>query len=549
VTGGVGYDFEAILSEPGTAANEVHESGEPNQSTWLDRRWDRLTATPGGRALWAWGGPVIVTLVSAVTRLFGLGHPKALVFDETYYVKDAWTLWKLGYSANWPANSDPSFAQGQVNSYLSDPSFVVHPPLGKWIIGLGMQLLGPENSASWRISTAVAGILAVILLMLVAKKLFGSTLLATIAGLLFAIDGNAIVMSRVALLDNFVMLFALLGFGAILLDRGWTQERLDAWVARRREAGGNLDWGPGLWWRPWLIAAGLALGLSSAVKWNGFYFLAIFAVYVLVVDIVARRKAGITLWGTGTIFNQAGVNFLLMVPIALAAHMATWASWFTNTNSYSRHWAEGVGNAWTGVLSWVPLSVQSWWHFQVNVYQYNIGEMRPHAYAANPLTWLFMVRPTSMYWASFNTGQNGCTSNYCGQSITGIANPLIWWAATAAAFYLCYRLIRYREWRVGLILIGLAAGYLPWLLYLNRTVFQFYTIAFEPFLILGLTLAIGVLLGRASDPEVRRIAGLGLVGVFLGLCVVLSIFFWPVWTGETIPMWYLRAHWWLPSWV
>ena len=54
---------------------------------------------------------------------------------------------------------------------------------------------------------------------MIAKSLFSSTLLATIAGFLMAIDGNAIVMSRVALLDNSVMFFVLLGFGAVLLDR------------------------------------------------------------------------------------------------------------------------------------------------------------------------------------------------------------------------------------------------------------------------------------------------------------------------------------------
>ena len=69
------------------------------------------------------------------------------------------------------------------------------------------------------------------------------------------------------------------------------------------------------------------------------------------------------------------------------------------------------------------------------------------------------------------------------------------WAATAAILYLVYRLARYREWRVGLILMGMVAGYLPWLLYLNRTVFQFYSIAFEPYLLLALTLVIGLILG------------------------------------------------------
>ena len=55
----------------------------------------------------------------------------------------------------------------------------------------------------------VGGILLVLVTMLLAKRLFRSTLLAVIAGGLIAIDGNAIVMSRVALLDTMLELDAI----------------------------------------------------------------------------------------------------------------------------------------------------------------------------------------------------------------------------------------------------------------------------------------------------------------------------------------------------
>jgi len=59
--------------------------------------------------------------------------------------KDAWTLWKFGYETNWPTGADPKVAAGDVNIYLKTAEFVVHPPLGKWIISLGMWALGPDN--------------------------------------------------------------------------------------------------------------------------------------------------------------------------------------------------------------------------------------------------------------------------------------------------------------------------------------------------------------------------------------------------------------------
>ncbi len=517
---------------------------EPRGSR-LDDWWQRQSATV--QRLLRWGVPALVVLVAAVTRLWNLGHPKTLVFDETFYVKDSWTLFNLGYEASWPADADALFNSGQVDSYLTSASFAVHPPLGKWLIALGMNALGADNTVGWRISTAIVGILAVVLLMVVAKLLLRSTLLASIAGFLFAIDGNAIVMSRVALLDNYVMFFALAGFTAVLLDRRWSAERLAVWQAGRDKLGRPSDWGPALWWRPWLIAAGVAFGATTAVKWSGLYFLAAFAVYTLVVDALARRRAGIPFWLSGTILKQGPTTFLLMVPIALLVYLATWTGWFVTDGGYYRHWADEPGRAWTGALSWVPHSVQSFLHLESAIYDYHVGENRPHGYQANPLTWLLMVRPTSMYYQSVDAGTNGCTS-LCGESITGIANPIIWWAAVAAAGYLLYRLVRYREWRVGLVLLGLGAGYLPWLMYLNRTVFQFYTIAFEPYLVLSLTIVIGILLGRADDPSWRRLSGIRLVAVFLAVVVAVSVFFWPLWTGMQVDYSYLAAHWWLPTW-
>jgi dolichyl-phosphate-mannose--protein O-mannosyl transferase len=541
-------DFEGLLVAPGRSDSTTRELHALERRTATDRLWDALATTPARERIVRAIGPVAVVLLAAGTRLWNLGSPRALVFDETFYVKDAYTLSKLGYEGSWPANPDPGFAAGNVNTYTSTASFVVHPPLGKWIIALGEEWLGITNPASWRISTAICGILAVILLMMIAKYLFKSTLVATIAGFLMAIDGNAIVMSRVGLLDNFVMLFALLGFGAVLLDRQWSANRLALWIDRRQRAGRPIEWGPAIFWRPWLILAGLAFGLDAAVKWNGIYFLAGLALYTVAVDLFARRDAGITFWATGTLLKQAPTTFLLMVPIALAGYLASWTGWFVTKGGYDRTFADQPGNAWKGPLAWVPHVWQSFYQFEYQVYQYNINEHSPHPYAANPLTWLLMIRPTSMYFTSANFGQHGCTVSFCGSSITGVANPLIWYAGVAAAVYLLYRLIRYREWRVGLILAGLGAGYLPWLLYTNRTVFQFYTIAFEPYLLLALAFVVSQLIGVRGDPEHRRAVGMRWIAVFLVAAVAISIFFWPLWTGQQIDFKVMQLHYWIPSW-
>ena len=508
----------------------------------LDDWWSRMQSTEAARQVWRWGGPAVVTAVAAATRLVGLGHPGELVFDETYYVKDAYTLSQLGYEGSWPADPNAAFNAGDPSGFLPGASFVAHPPLGKWIIAAGMAAFGADNAVGWRISVAIVGILLVVLTMAIAHLLFARPLLTVIAGGLLAIDGNAIVLSRVALLDTMLAFFALLGVLFVFLDRGSAKRRLATWV----DSHGTTGWGPVLLWRPWLLAAAVAFGLATGVKWSGLYFLAIFGVYVVVGEALLRRRAGIEFWATGGILKQAPVTFLLLVPLAAVTYLASWTGWFVTDAGYHRHWIEGGGEAWTGGLSWVPTAFQNWWHYQSAVYSYHVGETSPHAYQSSPLSWLFLVRPTSMYFQGFSNGDV--------ETILDIANPLIWWASTAAAFFLVARVVlrlRRREpvATEALILTGLAAGYLPWLLYLHRTVFGFYTIAFEPYLILALTAALGTLLGTAADPESRRRAGIRSVGVFLGVCVVLSVFFLPIWTAMPVPDWFFRSHLWLPTWL
>jgi dolichyl-phosphate-mannose-protein mannosyltransferase len=492
--------------------------------------------------------PILIVAIAAFARLWNLGSPHLLDFDESYYVKDAYSMLHLGYEGKWPFNPNARFAAGDTDLFSSKPELAAHPPLGKWMIALGIATFGVDNSFGWRISAAIVGILAVILVMVIARILFRSDVLAAIAGLFMAIDGNAIVLSRLGILDNFLMFFALIGIGAVLLDRFWTARRLGDWVESRRAAGLSLDWGPALWWRPWLIAAGLAFGLASAVKWSGFYFLAFFAIYTLVVDAISRRNHGIRHWALGTLLRQGPTSFLLTVPIAIAGYLASWTGWFVTSGGYDRQWAMQPGNAATGFFAWVPRTLQSFVRLEMQVYAFDIHYSKPNTFAVSPVSWLFMIRPLVAYQTSVTRGQTGCTAAICDTSIEEVANPLIWWAAALAILFLLHRLIFTRNWKMGFVLMGLLAGYVPWLWYTNRTVFQYYAIAFEPSMILALCLVLGMVLGTSSDPPLRRLRGSIAVTIFVVVALALSVFFFPLWTGTQISSGYMNAHFWLTSW-
>ena len=502
--------------------------------------------------------PAAVLGIAAATRLIGLEQPGELVFDETYYVKDAESLRQLGYEGRWPEGANALWAAGTPGSPDPLASFVAHPPLGKWIIALGLTALGPENPAGWRLGTAVAGIALVGLVMLLAHLLLGRLVLTGIAGLLIAVDGNAIVMSRVALLDGVLALLVVLAVVFVVLDRRQARSELERWLAARRSSDPPraTDWGPALWGRPWLVAAGITFGLAIGVKWSALYLLAAFGLLTVVADAIDRRRSGVALWASGTLLRQAPISFVLMIPSAAAAHLLTWWGWFVTSGGYGRERVVGDDNRLPGILGALPDSLQNWWAYQTAIYGYHVGESSPHNYEAPAIGWPLLLRPTYMHYRDLGDGT--------AEAITGIPNPLIWWGAVAAVItllvLLAVRAVRGMRalpgpalpasgWAIAVVLVGVGAGWLPWLLYPDRTIFFFYTIVLTPFLVLALTVVLAAVLGPVDAPPARRTLGGAIVIGMLVLVVALSAFFLPLWTGIPTPIEQIQLRYWLPTWI
>lgn len=160
-----------------------------------------------------------------------------------------------------------------------------------------------------------------------------------------------------------------------------------------------------------------------------------------------------------------------------------------------------------------------------------------------------MGRPTSFYYESPKQGTAGCDVDQCTSAILSVGNPLIWWGAAASMVILLFWWAGRRDWRAGAVLAAVACGYVPWFLYPERTMFYFYAISFAPFLVLGLVYSMGLVLGRRTDPLWRRRSGLYGVVLFLVGTVLLSAFFYPVWTAEIISYQDWRVRMWMPSWI
>ncbi len=479
-----------------------------------------------------------VMVIAALTRLWNLGYPSKLVFDETYYAKDALTLSLEGHEKSWPEGADFAFQSGDVSGYLGDAAFVVHPPLGKWLIASGMWLTGPDQSTGWRLSTAILGIATVALLMLVAFKLFRSIALSILAGFFLAVDGLAITLSRTALLDASLTFFLVLGFWLFLIDQDKSRLRITRAI---KESKNSI-----LRFRPWLIFAGVALGAASSIKWSGLYLLAGIGLYVVFSESLLRKNSGEQNWLRQGVLFQGSYSFVSLIPAALATYLLTWSGWIFGTGGYLR--TSATENPPTGIFGLLPDWMISLWNYHELIYGFHVNLTKEHPYEANPLGWLVGLRPTAFFYETYPLGSNGCQiTEGCSSAITALGNPFIWIGSAAALVYIIYRYARHRERVLGLVLLGTVSLYLPWIVLSERTVFQFYVVSFQPWLILGLVLAVQQLRRRLLLTS-KTLANATTVG-FVSLVFGASIFFYPVNTGMYLPfeLWQLRM--WLPSWV
>ena len=210
----------------------------------------------------------LILLLTALIRFWNLGTPDKLVFDEVYYVDGA-----------------KDYLTNGVETTKGAAEFVVHPPVGKWLIALGIQILG-DSPAGWRLSAAIFGTFSILLIYFVALRLFSSQFLALVSAGLMSIDGLHLVMSRTALLDIFLMFFLLAAFLALLHERH--------------------------------IVAALLLGLALGTKWSAIYFIAAILIYLLVIN---RRRA------------------LLYLPIIPITYLFTWSGWLISDKGWSRDYS------------------------------------------------------------------------------------------------------------------------------------------------------------------------------------------------------------------
>ena len=177
-------------------------------------------------------------------------------------------------------------------------------------------------------------------------------------------------------------------------------------------------------------------------------------------------------------------------------------------------------------------------HNQEYMFNYH-SQLNPdhvHPFSSKWYTWPVDYRPVFFFQGHGYT--DGTMS-----SMSTMGNPAVWWGGVAAVIALI--VIRIRKGPFGkrtfFIAVAALSQFLPYIL-ISREMFIYHYFATVPFLILLMTVMAKYMIERTKT-------GKRWVFVYLGVCLVLFVMFYPVTTGTVVSKTYsdifLR---WLPSW-
>jgi dolichyl-phosphate-mannose-protein mannosyltransferase len=463
-------------------------------------------------------------------RLQNLGFPTdkgTPVFDEKHYVPQAWELLRNGGVEDNPAYE-----------------LTVHPPFGKQLIAVGEWLFG-YNAWGWRFTAALCGALMILMIVRIARRLTRSTLLGAIAGVLLICDGVSHVQSRMGMLDIYLAFFVLLAFGCLLLDRDQVRQRLA--VAVREGWATESPYGPWLGFRWWRLATGVSLGLACGSKWSAVFFVAAFGLLTVFWDLTARRAAGVSRPWLGSILKDVLPGLWALVVVALLVYLATWWGWFMSETGVDRHLAdESVHHGWYDVF---PTALRSLWQYSGNVLDFHENLKTPtanqHPWESKPWTWPMGLRPMLYY---YDGGTVSCGEQRCVSATMLVGTPAMWWISLPVLGWGLWRMFARLDWRYTAVVVAYLAGLLPWFMNLDRQMYYFYATPLAAFLILGIVLVLGHILGTATAGHERRGTGLLVVALYVGIVVANFVWLWPILNGDSITETHWQQELWLPSW-
>ncbi len=380
------------------------------------------------------------------------------------------------------------------------PYEITHPPLGKLLIALGIELFG-MTPFGYRFMGTFFGVLMLLPLYVLLKNMFGKTKVAICGTTLFAFEFMHYTQTRIATIDTYGVFFILVSF---LFMWRWITAPYDAPMRKTiRE----------------LALSGLAFGLGCACKWTVVYGGVGLALLWLLRVCMKYRARGLSAYGR-ELLGTVGASLVFFVLVPLVIYCLSYIPYGL---------AEGMSFPGSLVSGDYYRLI---WDNQVYMLTYHSGVNQYHPYSSRWYQWVLDLRPILYY---LNYGETT-------KSAFGAFNsPLISWAGLAALFAMIPAFWKRRKPTAVLIWVGYLCQLLPWVI-ITRTTFSYHYFGCSLFLVLAICFVLDELITR--NPKNDKLA----YG-FTGLQVGLFALFYPVLSGMEASISYcLNFLKWLPGW-
>ncbi|NUN64563.1 phospholipid carrier-dependent glycosyltransferase [Pseudanabaena biceps] len=469
--------------------NDLEQNLDQNLASHLPKQstWD-LYLVLGSLGIFA---------IALFLRLWHLDYVAYPVFDEVYFPKYA-----------------EEYLQGVA-------TWEGHPPLAKYLIMLGIIVFG-HNEIGYRIASALFGAVVPILTIGVAYRLTYQRTFALLSGLFVLSDGLFLVESRLGLINVFLVVFGMAS--QIFLLAGLQQE----------------DTTP----RTFLLCcAGLMLGASASVKWNGLGFGLLLFLLILFIWAIAKfspkhiRQTGIL----SELIKLHWWQYLLaFVIVPIAFYVLQWIPLLMlNSGGISLKTDFGAISSFWEALIRVHQHI-IWWHSSSAVT--TIDPTQPsHPYCSSAISWAVSARPIGYYFQN----QNGYFS-----VIQALGNPILWWLSTLSIVIitgasLSSRFLKLTNPQItspqsSYLLLGYFANYAPWLL-VKRCLFIYHYMSAAVFSFMALAWLVTKMIDRQG---ITRYLGYAIIAIVM----LAQIFFSPIWFGFPIsPSDFYQRMWFMPD--
>ena len=436
-------------------------------------------------------------LIGSILRFYNLGQIPWPVFDEVFY---------------------PVFAL----NYLEGKNFFsVHPPLGSYLLSLGIYLyhllpwtevisfgitdIEDINPLAFRWVSALSGVMLIYVGYKLALEIFNQRGFALLVALFLTLDGSLLVDSRLGLINIFFSLFGLMAM--LFFIKGIK--------------GNSLSY---------FALAGFLLGAAVSVKWNGLGFwlsglLLTLQFFILHKYITHHQDMKEVI----TIFHFKALGLVFLLPFIV--YLAFWLPDLLHNNS--------------------NLIDQ---HSQMISYHFENTDQKFHPYSSPWYTWPMMLRPIAYFFESGAQSGSMIIDVEVFKAIHLFPNPALNFFSLIAVVILSLKWIGYLSESLGnrtireelylssFILFGFYANFLPWAL-ASRSTFIYHYQPAAIFSFFALAYFIYRLIQRNTF-ETKLLYSFALVLILLS-----SIYWLPIQLGLEISDESFYSKMWFDSWI